>query len=72
MAKKPNLKSAVGTLNDAELIATWGWMQSTLPGTSPMAIEMTAELARRGLTSPSKPIDFSKMDFKPAKLKRIA
>jgi hypothetical protein len=61
MASKSDPLNGVKFLKDHELVATWGWMQSTVPAGAPIAKAMIDELAKRGLTAPSNPIDFSKM-----------
>ena len=61
----------VSVFTDKELVATWGWMQSTMPETAPFAIAMKAELTKRKLEAPSKPIDFSKITVLDLTKKRV-
>jgi hypothetical protein len=50
-------------LTDAELKDTWGWVQTTVAANAPVAIAFTAELRRRGLTAPPKPLKFNITDL---------
>lgn len=61
----------VSVLTDKELVATWGWMQNTMPATAPFAIAMKAELSKRKLEAPFTPIDFSKINVIDLTKKRV-
>ena len=57
-------------LSDAELTGTWGWMQTTVPADSPVALAFKAELQRRGLTSAPQELKFDVIDL--TKVRRVS